>query len=86
MNWDIQYSDTAEKQLSKLDKSVQKKVVTYLEDLATLQDPAERGHPLTGPLAGCQTYRIGQLRAIIKIYRSTIIIAVLTIDRRDSIY
>lgn len=86
MTWAIQYAETAAKQLAKLDKAVAKKLVSYLADTAKLKDPAERGHALTGPLAGHHRYRLGQLRLIVKIQRNTITIAVLNIGKRDSIY
>ena len=86
MVWRLKITATAEKQLSKLDKSVARKVIAYLDELRGLDDPAAKGHPMTGPLAGLHRYRIGQLRILVEIERGQITIVVLNVDRRDSIY
>jgi mRNA interferase RelE/StbE len=86
MRWRLAYSDTAEKDLSKLDKAMARKLMAYMDELCNLVDPADRGHALTGPLPGKHRYRIGQLRIICDIQRGTIVIYVLKISRRDSIY
>lgn len=49
-------------------------------------DPAERGHPLSGPLAGQHRYRIGQLRIIVRIQRLIVTVTVIKLDRRDTAY
>jgi mRNA interferase RelE/StbE len=86
MVWKISYSETAEKQLSKLDKAVQRTVDKYLSECCSLEDPAARGDALTGPFAGYHRYRIGQLRLIVQFERGILTIAVAVIDKRDTIY
>ena len=86
MNWILQFDPAAKKELSKLDRAMQKAVTKYLLDACQLQDPASRGHALAGPWAGFHRYRIGQLRAIVQIERKTVTILVIKIDRRDSVY
>jgi len=86
MAWALVISETADKQLSKLDKAIAKKVRAYLEEACKLDNPADRGHALTGPYAGLHRYRVGQLRIIVAIERQVITVTVLTVDRRDSIY
>ena len=86
MAWELLYDPKAEKELSKLDKAVQRDVHKYLVGVCKLQDPADRGHPLTGPYAGLHRYRVGQLRIIASIERNIITITVIAIGRRDSIY
>lgn len=86
MAWAIEYEPQAEKELSKLDKGVQRAVKKFLDEVSALQDPASRGHGMTGPMAGLHRYRIGQLRILVKIKRNIVTVLVLTIDKRDSIY
>ena len=86
MAWKLQYDPAAEKELSKLDKAVQRSVKTYLAEVCELADPAARGHTLSNKLAGQHTYRIGQLRIIVRIHRSVVTVLVLAIERRDSVY
>lgn len=52
MAWLLTYDPAAEKELAKLDKSVQRSVKKYLAEVCQLKDPATRGDGLTGPLAG----------------------------------
>ena len=86
MPWNLVVSEAADKQLTKLDRAMQKAVKKYLLDVCQLQDPASRGHALAGPWAGFHRYRIGQLRAIVQIERKMVTILVIKIDRRDSVY
>ena len=86
MAWKLQYDPAAEKELSKLDKGVQRSLKKYLADVCELADPAARGHALSNKLAGQHTYRVGQLRVIVRILRSIVTVMVLEIERRDSAY
>lgn len=86
MTWKLAYDPSAEKELAKLDKGVARDVRKYLAAVCELADPAERGHALTGPWAGFHRYRIGQVRIVVKIQRSHVVVLVLKIDRRDSVY
>ncbi len=86
MTWTLGYSDTAKKQLKKLDPAVAREVKKYLADVCALEDPAERGHPLRHDLAGQHTYRIGQLRVLVRIQRQIVTVTVIKMERRDSAY
>ena len=86
MTWALRYDPAAEKELSKLDKALQRSVKKYLFEVCDLDDPSDRGHGLTGPLAGQHRYRIGQIRMIVKIQRQIVTVLVLKVDRRDSVY
>jgi mRNA-degrading endonuclease RelE of RelBE toxin-antitoxin system len=43
MAWSLIISETADKQLAKLDKSIEKRVRAYLDEACNLADPADRG-------------------------------------------
>ena len=86
MPWKLVISDTAEKQLSKLDRSISKTAKKYLAEVCQLTDPADRGHPLTGRWVGFHRYRVGQLRLIVQIDRNVITLTLVIVDRRDSAY
>lgn len=86
MTWVLKYAETADKQLGKLDKSIAREAKKFLAEICELKDPASRGHPLSGPLAGQHTYRIGQLRIIVRIQRLIVTVTVLKLERRDSAY
>ena len=86
MAWKLIISDTAEKQLSKLDRSVSTAAKKYLSEVCQLKDPAARGHSLTGQWGGFHRYRVGQLRLIVSIDRNVLTVMLATIGRRDSVY
>ena len=86
MVWQLRYDPAAEKDLSKLDRAVQRSVKKYLAEVCELDDPSRRGHPLSGPLAGHHRYRIGQLRIIVRIQRLIVTVTVIQLDRRDTAY
>ena len=86
MTWRLVYDPAAEKELSKLDRGVQRAAKKYLAEACSLADPASRGHPLTGRWAGFHRYRVGQLRMIVEIDRNVITVTLVAIGRRDSVY
>jgi mRNA interferase RelE/StbE len=86
MAWELLYDADAEKALAKLDKAIGRKVVAFLDEVCQLDDPASRGHPLSGPWAGFHRYRVGQLRIIVKIERGRVELHVIQLGRRDSVY
>lgn len=86
MRWSLHYDPCAFKELAKLDKGIQRKIKDYLADVCQLDDPAARGHGLTGPWAGFHRYRLGQIRIIVSIERTVVTVTVIKIDRRDAVY
>ncbi len=65
MPWTVDYTDTALRQLRKLDRRMARRVIEYMDELVTvLDDPRRRGKALTGPMGGLWRYRIGQRRVI----------------------
>ena len=86
MTWRLIYDPAAEKELSKLDRAVQRTAKKFLAEVCELADPASRGHPLTGRWTGYHRYRVGQLRMIVEIDRNVITVTLVTIGRRDSVY
>jgi mRNA interferase RelE/StbE len=86
MRWNLLYDPAAEKELSKLDQGIQRNIKKYLSEVCELANPADRGHALTGPWAGFHRYRVGQIRIIVEIEHKVIIVTVVKVDRRDSVY
>ena len=86
MSWRLQFAPAAERELRRLDRSVQRSVAKYLLDVCELSDPASRGHALTGQWAGFHRYRVGQLRLIVRIEHALITVTVIKIGRRDEVY
>ena len=87
MAWRIEVTDTAKKQLAKLDRQVQADIVRYLrERIATDEDPRRFGAPLRRELAGRWKYRVGDYRLICEIQERKILVLVLMVGHRSTVY
>ena len=87
MAWTVEISDIAERQLKKLDRSVQKRIVDWLGDrLEGCKNPRHFGEPLKGDHAGFWRYRVGDYRILCDIIDEKIIVLVLTVGHRRDIY
>ena len=80
------YSDLALKQLKKMDKPVSKRFVDYMDDVARLENPRERGKMLVGNLLGFWRYRVGDYRVLCKIRDQELIISVVDVGHRKEVY
>ena len=63
----IVYTPEAQKQLSKLDKKAAGQIKSYMERIAALEDPRDKGKALKGNLGEYWRYRTGDYRIICKI-------------------
>lgn len=85
--WRIEVTDTAKKQLAKLDRQVQLEIVRYLrEKIATEDDPRRHGGPLRRELLGRWKYRVGAYRLICDIQDEKILVLVLMVGHRSKVY
>ena len=88
MAWRIEISDTAAKQLVKLDKPVAKRIQIFLREcLMPLDNPRSIGDALKGSELGeFWRYRVGDWRLICKIEDRRIMITVLRLGNRRDVY
>ena len=86
MTWTIRYRHTAIKTLKTLDRNTQKRIVTYLQDLTTHEDPRTRAKPLTGYYKGLWRCRIGDYRLICDFIDNDLVIVAVEIGHRSTIY
>ncbi|MDR1285664.1 MAG: type II toxin-antitoxin system RelE/ParE family toxin [Campylobacteraceae bacterium] len=82
----VEFTPKAEKQLSKLDNSVQKSIKKWKEELETLENPKSRGKALSSNLKGFWRYRVNDYRLICEIQDDKLIVLVLEIAHRKNIY
>ena len=82
----LAYTDSAMNTFLSLDRTVQKRVKKYMDEVQALDDPRSRGHALTGELSGLWRYRVGDWRIICKIKDKELIILVVDLGHRRSIY
>ena len=87
MAWTVEVSDYAEKQLRKLDKTIQKRLLDWLEDrIEGCKNPRHFGEPLRGEMAGLWRYRIGDYRVICEIQDKQLVVLALAVGHRREIY
>jgi mRNA interferase RelE/StbE len=88
MAWEIELSDLARKNLSKLDPQTAKRILSFLENrLAKLDDPRSLGEALQGTKLGdFWKYRVGDYRIIADLQDMRLRIVVVAIGNRREIY
>lgn len=88
MTWKIEFLPEAEKDLKKIDSPIVRRILIFLEQrISRLEDPRSLGEALKGPKLGKYwKYRIGNYRIICRIKDKEILILVISIGHRKSIY
>ncbi len=75
------------KQLKKLDKSVSRKIINWLEkNVENSEDPRHHAKPLQHDFKGLWRYRIGNYRVIVEIEDDKLIVVALDAGHRSTIY
>ncbi len=87
MAWTLRLSETAKRQLRKLNAGSAQAILRYLKRLLLeTSDPRERGSGLRANLAGLWRYRIGDYRVICSIEAHELVVLVLQIGHRRDVY
>ncbi len=87
MAWTVEVSNYAEKQLRKLDKPIQQRLLDWLDDrIEGCKNPRHFGEPLRGEMAGLWRYRIGDYRFICEIQDQQLVVLALAVGHRREIY
>ncbi len=88
MAWIINYTESALRQLKKLDKSIALRVVDFMDErVAALDDPRALGKNLVGPKLGSYwRYRVADIRVICSIQDDKMCVLVIEIGSRREVY
>lgn len=88
MAWVIKYTETSQRQLKKLDKTMALRVLDFIDErVAQWEDPRSQGKNLLGPKLGSYwRYRVGDVRVICDIKDEVVTILVVEIAHRSSVY
>lgn len=88
MAWQIEYEAGALKDLKKLDKTIAKRIVSFLSGrVSPLEDPRSIGAALHGSeLGDLWRYRVGDYRIICEIRDHELVILAVSIGHRREIY
>ena len=88
MAWRVEVSDSAARQLRKLDPQIAKRLLTFLRDrVAGLEDPRSIGEALRGKDFGdFWKYRVGDWRIIADPGDGVMIVTVIRLGNRREVY
>jgi mRNA interferase RelE/StbE len=88
LTWAIEFTDTALRQIEKLDHNVKRRIWKYLnERLAPLDNPRKLGEALHGERFGeFWRYRVGDYRVIARIEDDRLVVLVLRVGHRREVY
>jgi len=85
--WTVEFSKTAVKQLKKIDKHEQKKIINFLkEKIENQSTPTLHGKSLKGDKSDLWRYRVGDYRIICQLENKELMVLVLTVGHRKNIY
>ena len=86
MSWNVELDPAVQRKLKKLDPQVARRLRHALRAVASLENPRNRGKPLTGPLKGHWRYRVGDYRIICDIQDDKLVIIAVDLGHRSEIY
>jgi mRNA interferase RelE/StbE len=86
--WIINYTESALRQLKKLDRPTALRILDYMnERVALADDPRTLGKSLVGPKLGAYWhYRVGDVRVICNIQDGELCVLVVEIGHRKQVY
>ena len=86
MGWKVEFDAAALRQLRKIDRTWQQRIVTYLEEIVELPDPHLKGKALRSNLNGLWRYRVGDFRLVCQLQDDVLIVRVVKVGHRRNIY
>jgi len=86
VSWEVELSPDAAKWLRKADPETARRIRAALRAITTLDSPRSRGKALTGGLSGLWRYRVGNYRVVCDLRDALLVVLVIDIDHRSSIY
>ena len=83
----VEWSQRAQKQIRKLDKSISELLLRWVhKNLDNCENPRQHGKALSANRAGQWRYRVGDYRLIAEIQDDKIVILILSVGHRKEIY
>ena len=85
-SWKADFTPEARRQFERLDRSVQRRIQTYLNENVLAGDPRRFGRALRGDLSGLWRYRVGDFRLIAKLEDAILTVVIIKTGHRSAIY
>ncbi len=87
MTWQVKFKDTALRELRKLDRQIQDRILRFLrERVAVAEDPRRIGKALKGPLGQFWRYQVGDYRILSTIADAELLVWVVAVRHRSEAY
>ncbi len=84
--WKIIFTKTFNRQYTKLDSEIQRRVNDAIKDLQFSEDPTKLGIPKKGELKNMYAYYLGKYRIIYDVYRNEISIILIYVGKHKDVY
>ena len=85
MAWKIEFARSAEKEFSKLEQRVARRILRFLKGRVAA-DPRSVGEPLKGELSDFWRYRVGDYRLYASIEDKHVTVLVVKVGHRREVY
>jgi mRNA interferase RelE/StbE len=85
VQWEIEYTESAFKEIKAIDKSIKKILLRAIEE-KLMVDPLKFGTPLRRNLAGLFKLRVGNYRIIYQIKNKEVVVLVIAVGHRSNVY
>lgn len=86
MSWRVEYTKSARRDLKKLDRQVQRRVLDWMaEHIAGCDNPRYTGKRLVGNLSGWR-YRVGDYRVVCRLKDDVVTVDVVHVGHRREVY
>jgi mRNA interferase RelE/StbE len=87
LTWTVEWDERARRELRRLDHQAQREILRFFrERIMTDEDPRRFGRPLRDELRGLWRYRVGSYRMACRIDDDKVVVVVLAVGHRSSIY
>lgn len=84
--WELRLSPSFLKSVPKLDRQIQRQILSYLDEIILRDNPRSVGSPLVGNSAGYWRYRLGDFRIVVEIIDADFIVVAIDAGHRSRIY
>ena len=87
MAWSIEYDPGALKDLKKLDRTIQREILDYMDmRVGAAAHPRNFGKPLRASKFGLWRYRVRDYRIICELQEKRLVVLVVAVGHRSTIY
>lgn len=87
MTWTVEWDDRARRELRRLDCQIQREILRYFRERIINEESLRRfGKSLRHGLQGLWRYRVGGYRVICKIEDHRLVVLVLAVGHRSTVY